>query len=331
MDTISDIQEETDNDESQTNTDYAKPILEDALNTSKVIETSDKLLTQSPLLKKDNMIFLEFAKSLQIHSNKEAREDEHEKRLDDLIHTCGLIKLPVPKDGDCCFSAVSLGLKILNNNSNPELKSNLNNLPLNIHQSVETMGEQLRQMVYREWCEHEEYYQEFVPENVTAEARKFLARGFFMSSLGDTLVAALSNTLGISIIVLSSIPGSPILQFKPRSYSVHAPIVISYNQFGAGHYDGVSYINKDQIHKNVRSQKMMCKCGVNDKEKIDRCCPSTQYGNRCPCFKKSMGCSKDCLCKHCGNPCGKKPTMSVKGTRTRHQSKLRLTHLNNTE
>ena len=334
VDMIADIEDDISENDSEgcISTQDAKFILQDVLNTTKMIETSEKLFTRSPLLRKEFLPFVECHTKLCGSIEATARQAEHEQRLDDIIHVCGLTRLPVPKDGNCCFTAVSLALKIVYDNGNVDLQSDLKNIPLDIEESVEMMSDHLRELVYKEWLEYQEYYQEFVPEgDFEEEASKFLTSGFFMSSLGDTLVSALCNCIGIPIIVLSSILGTPILQFKPRSFLVHAPLVIAYNQFGAGHYDSVSYFKTNLQTSNV-SSRLMCKCGVNDKSRIDRCCPNAQYGNRCPCLKQSVACSLKCLCKQCRNPGGKKPTMlSRKMIRKRQQNKLHLTHFNNTE
>ncbi len=64
---------------------------------------------------------------------------------------------------------------------------------------------------------------------------------FFASDLGDTLVMALSNALSIPIIVLTSNPNVPFITFWPRTFAIFTPIILTYNQYGTGHYDALQY------------------------------------------------------------------------------------------
>lgn len=215
----------------------AKLMILEAVNTAKIIEASQNLFSNSPLLRKEFLPFAHSCFELRcIESSSNLTTDQvsdHEQRLNNLIRVCGLMKLPVPKDGDCFFTYVLLALKILNKNANLGLKTDIKNLPVDVEaENTETMSKMLRRLVYNEWVEFPQHYEDYlIGENLVEEASKFLVQGFFMSSLGDTVVSALCNALKIPIIVLSSIPGTPILQFKPRSFIVHAPLIIAYNQF----------------------------------------------------------------------------------------------------
>ena len=183
--------------------------------------------------------------------------------------------------------------------------------------------------MHKEWIEYNIYYQDFLSEGTgQEEASKFLVNGFFLSELGDTLVRALCNALQIPVIVLTSIHDAPILHFNPRSCLVLAPIIIGYNQYGAGHYDAIAYFKP--IHRD--SSKSSCKCGVNDSSTvISRCCPNKKYVCRCPCLKNTVGCTSKCRCKQCDNPNGKRPTVLYeKQTRKRQHHELQSIHLYNT-
>ena len=56
-----------------------------------------------------------------------------------------------------------------------------------------------------------EKYSSFVNFNVKDELTIFAESGWFNRSLGDLCVCACSNLLKIPIVVITSIPGSPVL------------------------------------------------------------------------------------------------------------------------
>ncbi len=317
-------------------------IVQDVLNTVKMIETTNTLFSRSPLLGKHLLSLTAIDNERMVPSTNCADKgyEEHERRLNDLLHVCGLAKVPVPKDGNCCFTAVSLALKNLDANSTPnsDLKHALTTaLPLDVNTPTEEINKCLRHLVYKEWTDFQAEYQDYIPgDNFQEEASKFLINGFFMSDLGDTVVKALCNALKTPIVVLSSVPGTPFLHFKPRQFIIHAPLVIAYNQFGAGHYDSVSYVSiaPQSGVVNIAKRNLSCKCGVNDKgPSVSRCCPDNPlYVSRCPCLKEHRKCSFNCLCKGCDNPYGKKPTINKhKLTRKRNAHQMQIIHLNNTE
>lgn len=84
------------------------------------------------------------------------------------------------------------------------------------------------------------------------------------------------------------------------------------------------------IDKHISLTGSRCRCGVNDKKSMNRCCPTEQYDSRCPCLKQSKKCTMHCLCKQCGNPYGHKPIISLK-KRRRQTSLLQISHFKNTE
>ena len=57
------------------------------------------------------------------------------------------------------------------------------------------------------------------------------------SDLGDTVLLALSNALGIPIIVFSSITNHSIINIMPRDLKTSVPVHLAYLQYGAGHYE----------------------------------------------------------------------------------------------
>ncbi len=212
MHMIADIEDNMNHDENieYTSNEEAKLILQDVLNTTRMIEASENLFSRSPLLRKEFLPFLECHTKL-CCDTEASHIEYHERRLDDLIHTCGLTRLSVPKDGNCCFTAVSLALKIVYDNVNSEIQRDFKAFPFDIEvEHIEIMSDLLRKLVYKEWLDNQEYYQSFVPDGCfEEEASKFLTSGFFMSSLGDTLVSARVMHLESQSLSLAQFQGLP--------------------------------------------------------------------------------------------------------------------------
>ena len=105
---------------------------------------------------------------------------------------------------------------------------------------VNVLSKTLRELAVKEWRENEDEYQGFlVHSNVSEEAEHFLQCGYFEGELGDTMVLALSNALGLPIIVFSSIPNHRFISIFPRQVNISFPIYLAYTHCGPGHYDGV--------------------------------------------------------------------------------------------
>ena len=63
------------------------------------------------------------------------------------------------------------------------------------------LGMKLQEMVVREWQINSQHYEGFLTNSkVSIESQKFLQSGHYNSDLGDTVLLALSNALGIPII-----------------------------------------------------------------------------------------------------------------------------------
>ena len=160
MHMIADIEDNMNHDENieYTSNEEAKLILQDVLNTTRMIEASENLFSRSPLLRKEFLPFLECHTKL-CCDTEASHIEYHERRLDDLIHTCGLTRLSVPKDGNCCFTAVSLALKIVYDNVNSEIQRDFKAFPFDIEvEHIEIMSDLLRKLVYKEWLDNQEYF-----------------------------------------------------------------------------------------------------------------------------------------------------------------------------
>ena len=229
-------------------------------------------------------------------------EKEHTMRLDQVLTAWGMERINVPKDGNCCFYAVAVQLKMYENkqaNIGIEVKNN----------DVSTISTHLRERTVNEWIENRHEYEEFMMDiDVMREAEKFRQPGFYDSQLGDSMVLALANTLNLPIIVFTSNICYPIVYVTPREAKSYLPIYIAYMQCGPGHYDSVVVRSNKKSPEPVPSVENYCTCGKNDKNKESHhCVPITsKYTTvvRCPCLKNGKGCLK-CKCKNCNNPLGK--------------------------
>ena len=109
-------------------------------------------------------------------------------------------------DGNCCFLALAFTLCV----QKQEIQSVLPNLfsDVGIHIEAETIdiAYQLQLLAVNEWMQHTEDYQSFLDGNhtVSEEAPQFLQQGHFLGPRGNTMVLAVSNALGLPIIVFSS-------------------------------------------------------------------------------------------------------------------------------
>lgn len=127
---------------------------------------------------------------------------------------------------------------------------------------IEDIGKQLQHIAVAEWINAEDY-QHFIGEehSVTEEAPKILEEGFFFRP-ANAMALAISNVLGLPIIVFSSAMHYPIINIVARVFKLSAPLYIAFSQCGAGHYDAVSfrstYLPSESFsNQNPKTEKKM--------------------------------------------------------------------------
>ena len=321
MEVVSEIENGDDGDIVDNN--VAKQMITDVLDIVETAQSLDTMFSQSPLLNKDTLPFVSCDNSSSAHDSSSTFSD-HQVRLDKAIRLCAMTRVFVPGDGNCCFVSIALALKTLYRNACQRVKVEMKSLPVNIEDSVDVISFALRNLLCQEWLVNQGRYEDYVSstDDFQEEASKFLANGFFTSSLGDVVVPALSNALHIPIIMITSITNMPLIHFKPCSYAVFTPLIVAFNQYGAGHYDAVQFHSGSSDRVSILPSN--CRCGVNIKGGSTRkCVNSTNYRSRCPCLNNSTHCSSLCKCKNCDNPHGKKSTTIshpiVSRKRQRHQ------------
>ena len=221
--------------------------------------------------------------------------------------------IQVPADGNCFFSAISISLEEV-------LKENPNLTSIKIfEQYSETVSEHktffLRKLLMEEWLgERRSTYEAcYAGENYIEEVNQFQNDGFFDCQLGDTMVSAMCNALGITICLLTSLKHQPVMIFSPEKILQSLPdpvnMYLAYNAHGAGHYDALAYVGSSEKLKSY------CRCGVNSKVDSKVFCTSedktTKYKSRCPCLKQGIPCRSMCACVQCHNPHGQRPAFDT--------------------
>ena len=255
-------------------------------------------------------------------------EQIHTNRLSDTLEACNMQKHVVDGDGNCCFSAVAFSLvtnfPLLSDHQQCFLRTS----GLDLLADMNTLALQLRQLTVAEWIEHPFLYEGFLSDVcIQEEAPKFLVPGYFYGDLADTMLTALSNTLQTPIIVFSSIACHP---FFCVMQTVSTPIMVAFNQWGAGHYDGV--IIKEAVTSSA--EPVRCGCGKNN-TKADTHCHVVKHKCtevvRCACVKNGTACNVNCRCKNCDNPCGQRSSAHTpRRKRAKHEWQAQ-TYMNSAE
>lgn len=188
-----------------------------------------------------------------------------EARLDSLIHSWNLQRCPVAKDGNCCFVSTVKGLQRAANLSTTVGLTHLEGFDIS---SVDLLSKQLQLAVVHEWKENEAYYRSFLSGSVDEEADKFKQDGFFASDLGDSVLNALSNVVGMQFIVFTGQVSYPVIHIMPREILHEELIYLAFNNEESGHYDAVAerqYIQQSNAAHQQTQRTTNCTCGKNSK------------------------------------------------------------------
>lgn len=145
---------------------------------------------------------------------------EGEARLDRALSISDLQRVPVPVDGDCCFSSISIGIDSFFDTKH-EVCTYLNSINISANQPNIKRISTLRKLLVDEWLgmnseqcslfstsSHQSSFEE--------TALSFLNHGTFDCELGNSVLLALCNALKIPIVIYSSINSYPIIPLIPR-------------------------------------------------------------------------------------------------------------------
>ena len=248
----------------------------------------------------------------------ESEIEQHKRQLLNIVNSWGFDLQEIPGDGNCCFAAIAFSLH--QQRQSIELKQPQLLLDYGIDNSatLTDITSKLRNIAVEEWIKNCDEYKHFLDEghDVVKEAKMFLQNGDFFGPLGNTMVLAISNALGIPIIVFSSAAHYPVINITPRVCHLSVPLYVAFNQAGAGHYDAViensnpSTSSRDALPKITYKH---CCCGKGSKShSLTQICVMLKFkyttSIRCPCLSANKPCTPMCSCSNCGNPIGTKPS-----------------------
>ena len=103
--------------------------------------------------------------------------------------------------------------------------------------SIESDTARLRHLFCHEIETNTDKYSSFVDFDAKEELKRFSESGWFNSSLGDLCVFRCGNLLRIPIVVINSLPNSPVLTFTPSTLLSTCSIYIAFDHSFQGHYD----------------------------------------------------------------------------------------------
>ena len=301
-------------------------IVENALGFTKIALFMQKQSSKSPAFNYKYLTLMSSVASLFFHSCPADDHLRNQQRLDNVLAAWGMVRHSIDGDGNCCFSSVAFSLI---NNSTLILESNpgyFSTIGLDAPDDIQCLSTKLRQLTVLEWVHNHQEYEGFTPDvNVVEEAEKFLQDGFFHGELADTIVLALSNLLGVPLIIFSSSASHPVITITPRQLKIPVPLYLAYNQYGAGHYDAAVLYDDNNVKSlaSPRSAKM-CSCGKLGRghcTKVDYKYTTTVH---CPCFKENRACTEKCKCTNCQNSYGSKYISLPSRKRPRQQYQIKV-------
>lgn len=310
-------------------------LLETSVNLVELAKTLQKQTRSSTALNQKMIPFMSSVSCL-FESVNVSNDDtqEHYKRLVDIINSWGFRLHPVEGDGNCCFCALAMSIIFQQNEILTLVPTLLSDLNIEANISVDELACELRRIAVEEWCNAPEEYQGFIGDafNVKEEAEKFKQQGHFFGPLGNTMVPAVSNALGLQVVIFSSAHHYPLIHITPRVCKVAVPLYVAFNQANAGHYDAVtvSDMSNTSLQGSHFSPPLMdnkrCTCGQKGKHysTTERCIPvKKRYTSvsLCPCLANSQPCTSACICNNCSNPNGVKPNTNSARPKQRQRYK----------
>lgn len=306
-------------------------IIESAINFCKMATAMQKQTALSPAYNYRLLPLMSSVASIFFHPRNMLTADL-DRRLDDLLKAWGMRRHCIEGDGNCCFSAVAFGLLKNSMMITSDYQHFFSDIGLQIEgEDLQSLSAYLRMLVVQEWISNAQDYEGFVPGiDVQQEALKYVENGYFFGELANTIVLALANVLGLTLIIFTSIVQQPVVIVSPRHMKASIPIHIVFNQSGCGHYDAAVLLDTDLTKpENMPPHdkdpiQSRCSCGKNDKDNKTHCHPVTfKYttNSQCSCYNKGRPCSGLCSCKRCNNSFGNRPVTlrETKRKRQRHQ------------
>ena len=269
--------------------------------------------SKSAALNHETIFFVSFLAYVQNGCSSSTDVDAH--HLENVLSSWDFMRVPVPGDGNCLFSAVSLGLIERLQNEDHKVVDVLTELGIpTCDFNVTSISTNLRSLVVKEWLgDNADYYQGFVTSDIRSQAELYLSSGEFAGNLGDLIVVTLSNILHIPITIFTSIQNLPVICITPLSeVETVVPLYLTYTHTGPGHYDYAIKNSESCELAGKHERKPRCYCG-RKKDFMGIACFLDMQGHcRCPCSKRGEPCTANCNCKGCGNKNGVRPTLTTR-------------------
>ena len=222
--------------------------------------------------------------------------------VDRNLSAMGLRRIPIEKDGNCLFKAVST--MIIKKQSDEHYESYLKSIGLRNNTNPAEVSVVLRDLTVKELINNYHEYKKCFPQMnmilYRREVTKFYKDGEFAGMIGDILLPGLANVLRTTFTLYCDNPQSPIQLVKPRKKAINsATIEIAFLSIGPGHYDAVGNSAKTNLELRLKKKKQ-CGCG----RKGNAACVS----RLCPCYDSGISCgtTPSCLCVKCCNKFGKR-------------------------
>ena len=235
-------------------------------------------------------------------------QKEHYEQIDKVLREASLERIAIEGDGNCMFSTVSFSLKSMK--LNQEYSTFLESMGINTTEEIASISNSLRKVVVDELMQQYEFYEKFANDLSESEYRRKVQEckksDVFAGDIGDLILPAISNTLRISINLITSNPECPFMHMQPKDSPLSdSPLCIAYISHGPGHYDACKEMIFDEKHKQGKKQGK-CTCG----RKVHTSCIS----NLCKCFRNKVSCGADpaCLCSNCENKFGTRSSQLIK-------------------
>ena len=229
--------------------------------------TRDFNIYEFPFTNKRSLIDVIVKENDSIYDEYGLESDMNMECLQRNLASFGLELESVPGNGDCCFIRIvkeTNTLMLSNDENNAEFRRHIDRLGFQASLNDDT--KLLRSLFCQEIEENIEQYRNFVDFDINEKLSKFSVSGWFNSSLGDLCVLACSNLLQTSIVLITSIPGTPFIPFVPSTICNKMAIFIAYNHSGPEHYDAT----RGEEHCVYRFNDIGFLSGINSTEEIMR-------------------------------------------------------------
>ena len=225
--------------------------------------------------------------------------------VDKILSGMGLKRIPIHKDGNCCFAATStMLLHMWPESPDNDYGKYLASIGLRADMDVSIISRILRNMTVKELLYNYREYRSSFPDMTFAEYRaevtKYYKNGEFAGLVGDMILPALSNVLRSAITLYCDNPLNPVQFVKPRkSIFNEKPIELVFIAIGPGHYDALTKSAKANLEERLKKQKR-CRCG--------RSGGAGCISRICSCYNLGVSCnaSPSCYCLNCSNKWGKR-------------------------